>query len=383
MIVQLLSKYAWFACKLTGECSGECTGKTWSCAANEQAPLLPSIARLTLLQRGGQIVFAMALVTIAPRVAASVIGSNEQADTKTAQADVSATVLVVFDAPYRVGHVPKLQSSQADSRDRQALALWNTGGKDGKFHPLPRIIVDGVSVKGALDSKTVLRNARSKGYGIIRGCYDPALVRQPDIGGKLKLRFDVRSSGAVRRVRVIGKSPADDAELKNCFVANWPKIQFARPRRGQAEVTLEIAMYPGDVPMRAHAVTKIAGAQNTSATALSGTPQPAVPTWPGTVDLAKAHALIAHHAAPMLTQCFQDAVRRVPGLWGRIALDISVAQNGTILDAEETESAFPDAATTHCAKQAVVGIGLPVPVGGQSRVVIPIRLGNPPHLSSK
>jgi hypothetical protein len=103
---------------------------------------------------------------------------------------------------------------------------------------------------------------------------------------------------------------------------------------------------------------------------------PTVTRGPGAIDLAAVQAVVARHAGGRIQECYAQAVRRVPGLWGRLVLRLDVAPNGGIREIVETDSTFPDSLTTRCAVEAIQPIGLPPPQGGDLRIVLPIRFGH-------
>lgn len=69
--------------------------------------------------------------------------------------------------------------------------------------------------------------------GLIRVCYQRALAKQPDLSGKVVVRFTIAADGTVPRAEVTGttlKTPAVEA----CIVAQIKKMRF--PAKGAAAV---------------------------------------------------------------------------------------------------------------------------------------------------
>lgn len=265
---------------------------------------------------------------------------------------------VVFEAPYRLGERPSVKSKDEAKEEETALARWNVGGRNGTWHPHPRVIVDNVRVKGQVSSAAVQRTARAHGYWPIRRCYDPALPDKPELRGKLTVRFTLRNSGTAVRFSVVGKPTLDDPKVVACLRNAFRAIKFPRTRRGDATVSLDVTLHPGDAPMKA-------------------VEDPPVTRGPGVIDLPSVQAVVARHAGAQVQECYAQAVRRVPGLWGRLVLRLDVAPNGGIREIVETDSTFPDLQTTRCAVKAIQPIGLPPPRGGDVRIVLPIRFGHP------
>ncbi len=265
---------------------------------------------------------------------------------------------VVFEAPYRLGERPSLKSKDQAKEEEAALARWNVGGRDGTWHPHPRVIVDNVRVQGKVSSAAVLRAARAQGYWQIRRCYDPALPDKPELRGKLTVRFTLRNSGTAVRSSVVGKPTLDDRKVVACLRDAFRTVKFPRTGRGDATVSLDVTVHPGDAPMKA-------------------VEDPPVTRGPGAIDLPAVQAVVARHAGVQIQECYAQAARRVPGLWGRLVLRLDVAPNGGIRHIVETDSTFPDPQTTRCAVKAIQPIGLPAPQGGDVRIVLPIRFGHP------
>ncbi len=289
-------------------------------------------------------------------VACSSLSRSAQADPSTLP--VTARHPVVFEAPYKLGARPTVRSASEAKAEAQAIALWNAGGRASPWHPHPRVIVDNVRVKGPISSAAVLREARAKGYWPIRRCFDPALPEQPTLRGKVSVRLTVNASGKATRSAVVGKPTLTDPEVVTCIRNGMRGISYPRTRRGKAEVTLDVTVHPGDAPMKA-------------------VEDPPVTAGAGSIPLPVAQALVARHAGARIQQCFIDARQRVPGLWGRMVLRLDVASSGGIREVVETDSTFPDPATTRCAIDAIKGIGLPPSEKGDVRIVVPIRFGSP------
>jgi len=205
----------------------------------------------------------------------------------------------------------------------------------------------------------VLRRARSQGYWPIRRCYDPALPDDPDLGGKMTIRFTIRHTGTAIRPVLVNKPTLDERKVVDCIRRSFRKIEFPRTRRGHARVWLRITVSPGDAPMKP-------------------VEDPEVTPGPGSLPGTTVQALVARHAGGRVQRCYVEGVQRMPGLWGRLVLRADVTKRGRIRDLREIRSTFPDPRTTRCAIDAIRAIGFPAPKGGDVRMIIPIRFGTPP-----
>jgi TonB family protein len=92
------------------------------------------------------------------------------------------------------------------------------------------------------DPQQIARAIRSR-LAEIRACYERALKRRPDIGGKLVLRFTLTAMGTVSSVE-IDEDTLDDDEVTRCVrgaVRGW---RFAAPPRGGLVVTFPFLFQP-------------------------------------------------------------------------------------------------------------------------------------------
>ncbi len=263
---------------------------------------------------------------------------------------------VTFERPYKLGQRPTVHDPEIARDDEQEVAHWNEGGRTGAWHPQPRVVVDNVKVQGKVQAAAILREARKKGYWPIRRCYDAALPLNQELRGKLSLRFTLRANGTVASPALAGASTLGDRDALACLRKAFQGLELVKPRTGTAKVTLDIALHPGDAPMKA-------------------LEEPPVLPGPGVIDLGVVQALIAAGAGATGQACYLQGLRRVPGAWGRLVLRADVTADGVITSAIETDSTFPDALTARCVADAVQSVRLPSPTGGDVRVIVPIRMG--------
>jgi hypothetical protein len=267
--------------------------------------------------------------------------------------------VVAFETPYKLGSRPRLRDPDFAKRDARSLARWNAGGRDGTWHPEPRVMVDRLEARGRIDDALVLREVRRRQYGPIRRCYDAALARDPGLQGRMRVQLNVAHTGAVRAPKAVGKATLADADLVDCVVRSFAGLRVSPTRRGAATVSLDVALHPGDAPVRP-----------------SEDPAPTPGT--GVVDAHRALAAIVGAARGPVEGCYERGRARVSGLWGRMALRLDVAPDGVVRSVQESESLFPDPETTRCASEALRLVPLPPPQGGEVRLVVPIRFGTPP-----
>jgi hypothetical protein len=267
---------------------------------------------------------------------------------------------VSFETPYKLGARPRVSDEELAEREQRALAAWNRGGREGKWHPEPRVMIDNVKVRGRIADAIVLRETRKLHYWPIRKCYDPALAANQQLHGKLHIQVTIRHNGSTHGAKSIGKPTLDDAACVSCIVKSFSGLKFPATTRGDATVTLDIGLNPGDLPMSPPE---------------EGPPDPG----PGLLDPHVAQAVVAGTAGHQVQRCYQQGLERVPSLWGRLALRAELDPAGAVTALIESESTFPDPATTSCVIDAVRKIVFPAPKGGGLKLVIPFRFGRGPN----
>jgi hypothetical protein len=313
-----------------------------------------------------------------PDTAAALVYQREKTDACLTSAPVSGaridagTTAVIDDAaitegaelaisdepPYAPGARGRPKNALAASSEDDIIARWNRGGPsalpmpDAKPpHPAPRIKVDVIQVHGHVEEVDVLRVARSKGYWPFRLCYEEGLRRAPKLHGAVRFRVTVGPGGSPRGVRKVA-AEVDDPVVVSCVLKAARNLVLAAPERGTPEVTLEVSLWPGDLPVRVAAESSL----------------------PPTVSATLMAALRARW--PDVRACFAIGARRLPGLWGRLALRLRLAPNGQVTEAAEVESHFADADVTECVLRAYERTGVS---SGEDRVIVyALRLGTPP-----
>jgi hypothetical protein len=265
--------------------------------------------------------------------------------------------LVVFESPYKLGQRPRPGSAAISRREDQELADWNEGGREGKWHPQPRVMVDNVRVRGRASDAMVLRETRKQHYWAIRKCYDAALASDQKLHGKVHVQFTIKHAGTVKSAKAIGKATLPDTTAVDCIVRSLSSLKFPATSRGDAVVTLDIGLNPGDLPVHAPE-------------------DPAVEPGPGTLDMHAVQAIVAGRIGHTTQECYEQALTRVPSVWGRLALRADIDASGHVRDIVEVESTFPDPVMITCVQDSLRKVVFPAPTGGDLRLVIPIRFGS-------
>jgi hypothetical protein len=83
---------------------------------------------------------------------------------------------------------------------------------------------------------------------------------------------------------------------------------------------------------------------------------------------------------PLVRDCYVRGLEKDPALWGRIELRIELDAHGSVRQAFEQESRFPDPDVTRCIRHTFADLTLPTPSGGAASFVFAARLGRPPPM---
>lgn len=266
-----------------------------------------------------------------------------------------------IDRPYKVGEgAPVAGAGEAELAERRR---WNEGGRGPLArepdalpgHPLPRVIVDVVAVRGPHAARDVERAARAALWGKLIECYRPGAQRDGALRGKVTVVAKASRAGKLVGARLAGAT-LPDREVARCFAARVVGVDVP-PARAASSVTLALQIAPGDAPLPPPASAVVPG--------------------PGTLEPEAARAAVLASMSSF-EACYAAALADAPALWGRLAVRVHVAADGRVDEAFETESRFPDDGVTACVLRAARALALPAPTGGELRLVLPLRFGAPP-----
>src|SRR5690606_10694670 len=123
-------------------------------------------------------------------------------------------------------------------------------------------------------------------------------------------------------------------------------------------VDLSVEFWPGDAPVPEH-----------------GPPPEATPS-PGVLD-ADALGNVLAGALDEVRECYRQGRARDAKLWGRVELLLTQRADGTLMEAREHQSRFPDHEVAECIAECVARLDFPPPVGGALSFIVAFRLGSP------
>jgi hypothetical protein len=108
-------------------------------------------------------------------------------------------------------------------------------GERGGEHAVKAVVKDSapVDVDGSLDPGVIAKEIRGR-LGAVKACYESGLKRNPSIGGKLQLRFEVSSVGKVTSAEIETDTMHDD-EVASCIKARVMSWRFPAPAGGSVQ----------------------------------------------------------------------------------------------------------------------------------------------------
>jgi hypothetical protein len=87
-------------------------------------------------------------------------------------------------------------------------------------------------VDGSLDPSVIVREIKSR-IGAVKACYESGLKRNPNIGGKIVLRFEVSAVGKVTSAEIENDTMKDD-EVAGCIKSRVMTWRLPAPSGGTA-----------------------------------------------------------------------------------------------------------------------------------------------------
>jgi hypothetical protein len=119
-------------------------------------------------------------------------------------------------------------------------------GRPGGGHQprAPRIREDVVEIKGHLPPEVIQRIVRQN-FGRFRLCYENGLRNNPDLQGRVTVKFIIDRSGAVSATQD-GGSDLPDQQAVQCVVRAFHNLSFPQPEGGMVTVVYPIMFNPGD-----------------------------------------------------------------------------------------------------------------------------------------
>ncbi len=285
-----------------------------------------------------------------------------------APVDEPVRVRIDVERAYKMGERATAATREAYLADVRDRRHWNDGGT-GKLsgslpgvegHPDPRVIVkiEADDVRGLHRAASLQVIARRHHWMPIVRCYRLGAYKDPQLRGWTKAQIAITRSGRVIHPKLIDSELSDEA-VSGCIVAQLTKLRFARVRSRKkiaSRAVVHMRVAPGDEPL----------------------PPPAELIVPGEGELpvAQMRAPVSEAKASFET-CYRAAFDYAPGLWGRIVVRFHLRADGTVDEAFEGGSRFPDKRMLQCVLRAARSLTFKRPKNGDLRFVVPLRFSSP------
>ncbi|MBK9261525.1 MAG: AgmX/PglI C-terminal domain-containing protein [Polyangiaceae bacterium] len=107
----------------------------------------------------------------------------------------------------------------------------------------PRVRPEGATTVGRLPAEVVQRIVRQN-FGRYRFCYEQGLRQNPNLQGRVAVRFVIGRDGGVSQVQN-GGSDMPDANVVSCVVRSFYGLSFPAPEHGIVTVNYPIMFQPG------------------------------------------------------------------------------------------------------------------------------------------
>jgi hypothetical protein len=124
--------------------------------------------------------------------------------------------------------------------------IGNGRGRLGGGHQVkaPRIREGATQVNGRLPPEVIQRIVRQN-FGRFRLCYENGMRNNPNLQGRVSVKFVIDRSGAVA-MTADGGSDLPDQSVVQCVVRGFGNLSFPQPEGGMVTVVYPIMFNPGD-----------------------------------------------------------------------------------------------------------------------------------------
>jgi hypothetical protein len=107
----------------------------------------------------------------------------------------------------------------------------------------PRVRMGATTVSGRLPKEVIQRIVRQN-FGRFRLCYEKGLASNPNLEGRVSVRFVINRNGSVSNVSN-GGSSIPDSGVVNCVIRAYYGLSFPKPEGGIVTVVYPISFSPG------------------------------------------------------------------------------------------------------------------------------------------
>lgn len=137
---------------------------------------------------------------------------------------------------------PEPARTASPTRDRSTTATLAADNQTGGGRP-PALRMGAVSVSGNLPPEVIQRIVRQN-FGRFRLCYENGLRNNPNLQGRVSVRFVIGRDGAISNVGNAG-SDMPDSGVVSCIVRAFYTMSFPQPESGIVTVVYPLKFSPG------------------------------------------------------------------------------------------------------------------------------------------
>jgi hypothetical protein len=139
---------------------------------------------------------------------------------------------------------PKTHPPATPPRDARPVTVTLAGDTQPSRGRGPRVRMGATSVSGRLPPEVIQRIVRQN-FGRFRLCYENGLRNNPNLQGRVGVRFVIGRDGATSNVSN-GGSDMPDSGVVSCIVRTISGLTFPQPEGGIVTVVFPIMFSPGD-----------------------------------------------------------------------------------------------------------------------------------------
>jgi hypothetical protein len=148
---------------------------------------------------------------------------------------------VLYDWPTPEPTTRRVPSPTRDNQPMTVTLPGDTGPSRGRG---PRVRMGATSVTGRLPPEVIQRIVRQN-FGRFRLCYETGLNNNPNLIGRIAVRFVIGRDGAISNISN-GGSDMPDGGVVTCVVRAFKDLTFPQPEGGIVTVVFPIMFTPGE-----------------------------------------------------------------------------------------------------------------------------------------
>lgn len=208
---------------------------------------------------------------------------------------------------------------------------------------------DGAEAGGA--GQAAIRDAVRARAADFRACYDAGLASNPNLAGKVVVRFSLAPDGSVQGASASGDIA--DAEVTSCVVDVFESLKLDPPDGGRVTVSYPIVFAPTN--------DDHAGAPTASGPPSKGS---------GRIEPAAVQKVMRDNFGAFRA-CYEKGLAKDPELTGKITLHFVIDLDGRVAEGKPKGN-FPDADVQKCVMVELTRLTFPKPAGGRVTISYPI-----------